>query len=274
MKRSFWLIETDHSPIVATALHCGHELRAGMEENMALDELQRLREEDPFTDTFTQIAKNRVVDTHTRFEVDFNRPRDKAVYKEPEDAWGLHIWHTALSKLEIKKSLSFYDLFYKELKTYFSNIIKEYGCVVVLDIHSYNHRRSGPSAPYADPLFNPEINIGTKTLKNPEKWHHLIESVIEEMREYDYQGRHLDVRENVKFCGGYFAQWIHENFYPNACVLSIEFKKFFMDEWSGEADPDQIKEITKMLKTILPVINKELHKLKERSDGEQHDNYG
>ena len=263
MKRSFWLIETDHSPIVATALHCGHALRADLKENMALDESERLREEDPFTNIFTQIIKNRIVDSHTRFEVDLNRPRDKAVYRYPDDAWGLHIWHTALSPSEIKKSLSSYDLFYQEMKTYFSAIIKEYGYVVVLDIHSYNHRRSGPGRPYDDPLLNPEINVGTRTLENPRKWNHLIESVIEEMRAYDYLGRHLDIRENIKFYGGYFAQWIHENFYPNACVLSIEFKKFFMDEWSGKADTKQIEEIKKMLKTILPVIETELEKVKE-----------
>ena len=264
MKRSFWLIETDHSPIVVTALHCGHELRSDLKDNMALDESERLREEDPFTDIFTEIIKNRIVDSHTRFEVDFNRPRDKTVYKYPDDAWGLHIWHTALSKSEIQKSLSSYDLFYKELKTYFSNIIKEYGYVVVLDIHSYNHRRSGSDAPYDDPLLNPDINVGTKTLKNMQKWYHLIDRVIEEMRAYDYLGRHLDVRENVKFYGGYFAQWIHENFYPNACVLSIEFKKFFMDEWSGKADMKQIEEVKKMLKTIMPAIEEELHKMKEK----------
>jgi len=264
MKRSFWLIETDHSPIVATALHCGHRLRFDLKDKMALDELERLREEDPFTGIFTQIIKNRIVDTHTRFEVDFNRPRHSAVYKYPDDAWGLHIWHTALSKAEIEKSLSLYDLFYKEMETYFSNIIKKYGYVVVLDIHSYNYRRSGPNAPYDDPLLNPEINVGTKTLENPHKWHHLIDRVIEEMKAYDYLGRHLDVRENVKFYGGYFAQWIHENFYPNACVLSIEFKKFFMDEWSGKADIKQIEEVKKMLKAILPVIEEELNRLKEK----------
>ena len=217
-----------------------------------------LIEEDPFTDIFTQIVKNRIVDSHTRFEVDFNRPRDKAVYKNPNDAWGLHVWHTPLSKREIKKSLFFYDSFYKEMKKYFENITNEYGNFVVLDIHSYNHRRLGPDAPYDDPLSNPDINIGTKTLENPKKWQHLIDRVVHQMREYDYLGKHLDVRENVKFYGGYFAQWIHENFYPNACVLSIEFKKFFMDEWSGEADTKQIIEIKKMLKTIIPIIEEEL----------------
>lgn len=266
MKRSFWLIETDHSPIVATALHCGHEISAYLRDKIALDEKERLREEDPFTDIFTHIVKSRIIDEHSRFEVDFNRPRDKAVYKSPDDAWGLHIWHTPLSKAEIERSLSYYDNFYQEMETYFQNIIDEYGFVVVLDLHSYNHRREGSNAPFDDPLINPEINIGTKTLENPQKWHHLIDSVIDEMRSYDYMGKHLDVRENVKFYGGYFAQWIHHNFYPNACVLSIEFKKFFMDEWSGKPDLKQIEEIKKVLTAIIPVIYNELLKIKDKNE--------
>ena len=32
------------------------------------------------------------------------------------------------------------------------------------------------------------------------------------MRSYDYFGRRLDVRENVKFFGGQLPRWIHENF--------------------------------------------------------------
>jgi len=36
-----------------------------------------------------------------------------------------------------------------------------------------------------------------------------------------------------------------------------------MDEWSGKADKKQIEEVKKMLKTIIPAIEEELHKIKE-----------
>lgn len=41
---------------------------------------------------------------------------------------------------------------------------EEYGRFLVLDLHSYNHRRAGPNAPPADPERNPEVNIGTGTM--------------------------------------------------------------------------------------------------------------
>ena len=37
-------------------------------------------QEDPFTGIWTTVAPTRLIGLHSRFEVDFNRPRDKAVY--------------------------------------------------------------------------------------------------------------------------------------------------------------------------------------------------
>jgi len=71
----------------ATAIHAGHELWAEVESLMKLSESDRLREEDPFTDHWVGVAKNRIVIDRSRFEVDLNRPRDKAIYVDPEDAW-------------------------------------------------------------------------------------------------------------------------------------------------------------------------------------------
>jgi N-formylglutamate amidohydrolase len=195
-----------------------------------------------------------------------NRPRDKAIYQKPEDAWGLTVWKSPLSEEEIEKSLEAYDKFYEAAKKFFKNILQHHKNFIVLDIHSYNHHRKGPNAPFDSPLENPEIIIGTETNKNPEKWRNLINEVIETMHNYNYFGRHLDVRENVKFGGGHFAEWIHETFVPHACVLSIEFKKFFMDEWTGEADPKQLEELQKLLQNTIPVLEKHLKLLGKKDE--------
>ena len=79
-------------PLVATAVHDGHRVRDNLLALMKLDDAGRLREEDPFTAHWTTVAPTRVIGLHSRFEVDLNRPRDKAVYRSPEDAWGLDVW--------------------------------------------------------------------------------------------------------------------------------------------------------------------------------------
>jgi hypothetical protein len=59
----------------------------------------------------------------------------------------------------------------------------------------------------------------------------------------------LDVRENVRFLGGNFCRWIHRTFPTKACALAVEFKKFFMDEWTGEVDRRQLQELRSALES-------------------------
>src|SRR5919106_606587 len=99
-------------PVVAVAVHDGHDVRPEVAVLLALDESQRLREEDPHTGEWTRIAPTRVIATRSRFEVDLNRPRDKAVYLRPEDAWGLQVWKEAPSAAMLARSLAEYDAFY------------------------------------------------------------------------------------------------------------------------------------------------------------------
>jgi len=129
--------------ILAVAIHNGHELRQEVADIMALDDASRFREEDPYTGAWTTIVANRIVVYRSRFEVDLNRPREKAVYLKPEDAWGLSVWKTGPSTGMIARSLARYDGFYAELHRLCSRMEREHGQFVVFDLHSYNHRRQG-----------------------------------------------------------------------------------------------------------------------------------
>ena len=65
------------------------------------------------------------------------------------------------------------------------------------------------------------------------RWSPVVNRLINDLRTFDYNGRKLDVRENIKFMGGNLSRWTHETFPESGCSLSIEFKKFFMDEWTA-----------------------------------------
>jgi hypothetical protein len=136
---------------------------------------------------------------------------------------------------------------------------ERYGHFVVLDLHSYNHYRQGRRGMPADQEGNPEINIGTGTMRR-ELWASLIDRFIDDLRGFDYFGRHLDVRENVKFRGGQLSRYIHEHFPDSGCAIAVEVKKIFMDEWSGTVDGMQLKEIRGALSGTIPGIVDELKK--------------
>ncbi len=252
-----WDEHTGSDPVIVTAIHSGHALRQEINEIIGLDEAARLREEDPFTDAWISISDNYILPERSRFEVDLNRAREEAVYINPEDAWGLKLWRTPPTQTMVARSLEEYDAFYEELRRIFDEMKARHGHFVIFDLHAYNHRREGPDAPAEDPDTNPEINIGTGTLER-QYWGGLIDRFIYDLSHFDFLGRHLDVRENVKFVGRQFAQWTHDNYPQSACLLAIEFKKFYMNEWSGLGDPIQVQAIRQALASTLPGINKSL----------------
>ncbi|MEO8666208.1 MAG: N-formylglutamate amidohydrolase, partial [Ignavibacteria bacterium] len=188
-----------------------------------------------------------------------NRAEDKAVYLTPADSWGLNVWNVALAEEDISASVSLYKNFYETLKPVLKNYTDTYGKIFIYDIHTYNHMRNGPEGKPDDPLLNPDINIGTGNI-DAGYWRNMINDFMNDLVKFDYKYYKPDVKENVKFKGGYFSKWINENFGNDVCVLSIEFKKTFMNEWTGEADNDKVETIKNALASTLPAVLNNLQK--------------
>jgi hypothetical protein len=235
MTQTFWYTEYGDGPLVACAIHDGHDICHNLTACLRLSDAERLYEEDPYTDLWTSFAPTRIVVRRSRFEVDLNRPRDQAIYLTPADAWGLNVWNCPPTPEMVARSLRIYDAFYAHLRLLLEQLVDQYGRIVVFDLHSYNHRRDEYGRLSADPALNPEINLGTGTMDR-RRWGAIVERWLADMRSFDYCGRRLDVRENVKFFGGNLPGWIHQRFPDSVCALAIEVKKFFMDEWTGELD--------------------------------------
>lgn len=252
-----WTIEGGNSPLIATAIHAGHEVRDEVEALFALTEADRLREEDPFTDRWVEVTDNRVVVHRSRFEVDFNRERDKAVYRNPEDSFGLRVWRAYPPDEVVGASLELYDAFYDEFRRLCDDVASAHGRFVVLDLHSYNHRRVGPDAPVDDPERNPEINVGTGSMDRS-RWGALVERFMRDVASVPFDGGHLDVRENVRFRGGYLSRWVHQNYPTAGCALAVEVKKIYMDEWTGRGDEASIVNVLEAVRATVPGMLEEL----------------
>jgi len=234
--------------VVACALHAGHEVPPSLLPHMGVSESDRLREEDPHTDRIADVGTSLIRVARSRFEVDLNRPRERAVYRGPDDAWGLRVWRTEPPRSEVEASLDLYDRFYASLERLLAQTVDAFGSAVVLDVHSYNHRRGGPDAPPDPAAANPEVNMGTASLDR-DRWGSVADAVGAELAACG-----LDVRENVRFKGGHLARWAHERFAGDVCVIALEFKKTFMDEWTGVVDEDQVARLRSALARCVPVI--------------------
>lgn len=254
--QDYYTLQGEPAPLLLTAIHDGHTVRRELLPLFNLSDKERLYEEDPHTAEWAQLRSPHLIGHHSRFEVDLNRPPDKAVYLQPEDAWGLQVWQKQPTREMIERSMQAYDHFYEQVEVFLRRTVKEHGSFVVYDIHSYNHRREENDRRPADPEQNPIVNIGTGNV-NRELWEPVIHTFIHTMRQTRYQGRPLDVRENVKFRGGHFNHWIHEQFPDVSCVLSIEFKKVFMDEHTNELDREALQVLQRALSsTFEPVLER------------------
>ena len=188
MDDQIWQQTIGNSPLVAAAVHAGHAVRDDLRERLAIDQAARLREEDPFTDEWTVIAPTRIVALRSRFEVDLNRPRDKAVYRRPEDAWGLNVWEGDLPESAISESLAEYDAFYEAMHDLLKRVEQECGRFVVFDLHTYNHRREGPTPRAADEGENPQVNVGTGTMDRT-PWAPVVDRFIADLRGCEFPWR-------------------------------------------------------------------------------------
>ena len=140
------------------------------------------------------------------------------------------------------------------LETVLQGLEAQYGRFVALDVHSYNHRRNGPDAPPASPDAMPEINIGTFSMDR-RRWGFVLDPLIERLGDIDVRGRRLTVRENVAFQGkGEQTRFIHDKFPSTGCAIAIEFKKFFMDEWTGMPDRDTVTDLRTLVRSVVPLL--------------------
>lgn len=256
-----WTFDAGDGPVVATAIHSGHQVRPDVAEWLALSEADRLREEDPLTGLWTSVGDSVIQVFRSRFEVDLNRPRETAIARNGGETWGLEIWREPPPEHVVERSLEEYDRFYRELHEFFDTLTANWHSVLVLDLHSYNHRRAGPDKPPENLVGNPEINLGTGTMDR-ERWAGLIECFTAALRNQAFDGRPLDVRENVKFKGRHFPEWLHRHYPEQVCVLSLEFKKFFMDEWRGTADIAALEELRAALQNATDATRPELARIR------------
>ena len=208
---------------------------------MRLSDADRQREEDPFTGEAVLGVPQHVIAHRSRFEFDLNRDADNAVYRTAEQCWGLEVWKSdVLDDALVRGSLDVHAEYYRMLRSLLDGVAARHQRFLVIDVHSYNHRRNGPDGDPTPQDKAPDINIGTFSMPR-EEWAWLVDPLMEAMAGFDFNGRRLDVRENIAFQGkGEQTRFVHQTYPGRGCAIALEFKKFYMDEWSGEPNPQEV----------------------------------
>ena len=248
-------IQRANSPIWAFAIHDGHEIDDLLQPYLQLDDSGRLREEDPYTAQIAKLPVNLLVVSTSRFQLDLNRKEADALYLTPDQAWGLDVWKKQLPTQYIQDIYQAHRDTYQVIDHLIEATIQQFGTFLILDIHSYNAKRAAADE-LVDELRNPQINLGT--YYNDPKWRKLTQAFVDSIEDHTFQSNPIDIRENIKFKGGYLSQHLNKKYGEKGAILSVEFRKDFMDEWTGTPNYQAITEYNTLLKHTLPILQAEL----------------
>ncbi len=234
---AFSLKIDEYSFFVCTAIHNGHRLRQELVNKCALDEAERLYEEDPFTGELISSLPITLVGLDSRYEYDLNRSPKQCVY---DRAWGKTVWSSPLSEQDYKVSLHKHHVFYRVFGVLIEKLQSQFGACLIYDIHSYNYQRLTTNN-------TPVFNIGTEQL-DKNRWRAVIRHWNKNLNTSTLHN--ISVRsatDEVFFGRGYLTNFARQHFH-NTLVLPTEVKKIFMDETTGDIYPLVLPELKEVLK--------------------------
>lgn len=198
-------------PVLITSIHAGSWVRPDVERGFHISPVERFQEEDPYTDMFLHQEPGVSVDVHrSRFETDLNRPPGLAVYRRPEDAWGLSIWKSDTAYVQtIVESMKQYLFFYRTITSLCESMRAQHQRILHIDVHSFNDRRKG----------YPDINYGTAAVSD--RWNGAMKTFATTLE--NESG--LSISADFPFSGGTFTSFISHFFGSHICCFQIEFNK-------------------------------------------------
>ena len=220
----------------------------------------RLYEEDPYTERLLPPFPIAVWTDVSRFEVDLNRPEETAVYLDASMCWGIVPWRAPLAPDVLERSRARHREAMACLDALVDEAVARFGKAVVLDLHSYNYQRQGPVPAWWEDLSKPAINLGT--LDAHARFRPLLDALLDELARVRWGDRTVTVGENVVFKGGYVHRRLQARHPDKVVCPSIELKKIFMDEHTGELQEEAFaKLVTEVDGAILRAIDRELTKI-------------
>lgn len=236
---SFDLKVESYTPVICAAVHAGHRMRPQVALQCALNDGERLYEEDLFTDQLIQAMPITLVARDSRYEYDLNRPIANCIYNR---AWGKAVWRKKLTAKERAESIGKHQAFYRVLDALVTVIEQRFGAALIFDIHSYNYLRIEKETP--------TFNLGTEQI-DKERWQSVIDLTLARLTKVELPNMPVTAMENTVFYGrGYLIAHINSRF-QNSLVLPLEIKKIFMDELKGEPYPLVMQALGSQFKACL-----------------------
>jgi len=230
------------------SMHSGHQVRKEILEILAVSEEDRYREEDLYTDRFIANFPIRIHALDSRYEYELNRNPYRALYDFDKPQWGMKVWKREVTEDERALSVKKHREFHKLLEMVCQYLLTQRSHALLFDMHSYCYQREEKQTWQEDE--RPEINIGTGAV-NREIFEPAIACFKSNLRRTKIYDSPLRISENEIFFGGYLSRHLSRIYHEQLLVLAIEYKKIFMNEWTGELYQDVLDKLIRDFNTAV-----------------------
>jgi hypothetical protein len=240
----------EYRPIIATAIHHGHNMPGRLEEYCRLSDAERLQEEDPCTGDFIADLPITVTALDSRYAYDLNRTPENPIY---DMAWGKIVWKKPLPASQRKQCIVRHHRYYRILHALISKTIELVNGCAILDLHSYCYQiREYPLAPV--------FNTGTAQI-DMVRWAPLVSTFETALDQIPLPGVATSVGRDVVFQGRAWQAGYVKQHFPHIPVIPTEIKKIYMDENSGELYRDRIRALAAGISTACQRLEESYLKL-------------
>lgn len=243
---------TEYAPLVATAIHNGHQFGDDLQEISRTIPSQRLQHEAPLTGEFISSLPITMVALDSCISYDLNMSPAECI---PQQLSGESVWQQPLDDELRAQSLRKHFTWYSILKTLADVTQKTYGICIIYDVHAFNyqHLESG----------TPVFNLGSHFI-NKQKWRKEVERFSDKLAQTSLPNMTVTAAINEISVGrGYLAQFCREQLTDTLC-LPLYIKKIYMDELTGEQYPLVIEQLKEVLKQVIFEHANDLVKRKSR----------
>lgn len=230
-------------PLLAVALHASSRMPGEAAANTKASIAARRYEEDPYTDRLLAGLPLTLIALDSRFAYDVNRSPESAVSRTPDQVWGIDLWHAPPSEAQVAAALERYREVHALIDALVGGLVERFGAALVLDCHSYNHRRATPvPGRRSQPLFD----VGTRGADR-QRWTPVIEDWLARLGRVRVPDIETTVGENEVYDGtGELVRAVRRR-HPDALVLPTEVRKSYMDEHTGVPDEPRIEALRRQL---------------------------
>src|SRR3989338_61818 len=194
--------------VLLLTIHSGTWMRQDIQGKQFLTEKQRLLEEDIDTHRiYSSLVLEKggiwIDNKASRFECDYNRSPERAIYSNRSEKWIEEVWKEELSESQKKWLMEGYNEFYFTL----GRLIGTYRFNIIFDGHSMK-----------DAEGRPALSFGTRYI--PKFYMPIVRSMQRKLQNMEYS----PVALNQPYGGGYILQWLNSRF-PDVFICSMEVNK-------------------------------------------------